>query len=294
MSDKCPKCGAERVEYERVGAFVYSCGTRAYERRGNFPAHVDKSLECVRRQLADATARAEANQGLADIVYELAPSLKEEGPDGFSGYFAHFDEFTGHIQAAWPQEQLGYSQSPWELLTRLIDERDDLARQLAQEREKTTRLQGELQLTQNGARVVGQLVVAYRSQLKDLAGHEYDLPAALREAETATAYRPGSTPALDKWCKEQAELRADNARLQAIVDKLPKTADGVAILPGMEVCIPHITADPFHILALHKCPGVGLVPQTQEFPQLAIRADAMYSTRAAAEAAQMAEPPTKE
>ena len=30
-------------------------------------------------------------------------------------------------------------------------------------------------------------------------------------------------------------LQADNARLRAIVDKLPKTADGVPVVPGMEV-----------------------------------------------------------
>lgn len=42
---------------------------------------------------------------------------------------------------------------------------------------------------------------------------------------------------------------AEVARLQAIVDKLPKTADGVVVLPGMTL-YEHCWMEPFHVREL--------------------------------------------
>jgi len=36
-------------------------------------------------------------------------------------------------------------------------------------------------------------------------------------------------------CETVKQLRSDNSRLQGIVDKLPKTADGVPVVPGMVI-----------------------------------------------------------
>ena len=38
-----------------------------------------------------------------------------------------------------------------------------------------------------------------------------------------------------QWCEENDELRARIAKLEAIVEKLPKTADGVPVVPGQDV-----------------------------------------------------------
>src|SRR5690554_6157274 len=82
------------------------------------------------------------------------------------------------------------------------------------------------------------------------------------------------------------ELIAENTKLRAIVDKLPKTADGVPVVPGMA------------LYPLHPLPGVeddhGIAtigvydPATMEHLVHGygeFRTGACYSTREAAEAA---------
>ena len=86
------------------------------------------------------------------------------------------------------------------------------------------------------------------------------------------------------------DAKSENARLQAIVDRLPKTADGETILPGQRlwyfvrthpevlwINVDHWGED--HI-------GGVVWGESQHEPMDSISTSACYSTRAAAEAAQ--------
>jgi hypothetical protein len=63
---------------------------------------------------------------LLEHLFKLAPTLDGEGLDHFDGYFVHWDEVTRALYKAWPDKHVGYSESPLELVHRLIDERDAL------------------------------------------------------------------------------------------------------------------------------------------------------------------------
>lgn len=68
------------------------------------------------------TERIEDLQSRLQHIYDLEPLLKEEGMQNFDGYFCHWNE----ILAFCARNRLdGYAQSPMELLTRLVNQRDD-------------------------------------------------------------------------------------------------------------------------------------------------------------------------
>jgi len=81
-------------------------------------------------------------------------------------------------------------------------------------------------------------------------------------------------------CEAQiAALTAANAKLQAIVDKLPKTADGVAVMPGMKIWLDDSDGPVERVdTAICTTPG----PQVHWYEPIWSQC---YSTRAAAEAA---------
>jgi hypothetical protein len=74
-----------------------------------------------------------------------------------------------------------------------------------------------------------------------------------------------------------ARLRAENKRLTEIVERLPKTADGVAVVPGMDL---YEARDIFGETEIRKVDSVA----TTTFPDVVI-IEECYSTREAAEAA---------
>jgi len=83
--------------------------------------------------------------------------------------------------------------------------------------------------------------------------------------------------------EEKEQLREENNRLKAIVDKLPKTADGVTIVPGMDLWqLETRNAGKTWNIVFHKIKGV-LWPEIFPFPGgLPSRC---YSTHEAADAA---------
>lgn len=56
-------------------------------------------------------------------LYELEPSLKTEGLERFDGYFVHWNEIIEFCHRVGGVE--GYTQSPLELISRIIDQRDE-------------------------------------------------------------------------------------------------------------------------------------------------------------------------
>lgn len=69
---------------------------------------------------------------LYNLVVEMAPDIaKDHGGivANFDGYFVHWDEVIKCACQAWPIP-MGYSESPLELVTQIIDERDELAEKL--------------------------------------------------------------------------------------------------------------------------------------------------------------------
>lgn len=66
-------------------------------------------------------SRGGADAFIAEL-YEQEPNLKEEGLERFDGYFVHWDKIIKQCATAGVD---GYSQSPAELITRLIDQRDE-------------------------------------------------------------------------------------------------------------------------------------------------------------------------
>ena len=80
--------------------------------------------------------------------------------------------------------------------------------------------------------------------------------------------------------KTLRDAAAEITRLREIVGKLPSTADGVPIVPGMKVYSAHTrTIDTedgaFQVGRIGDCPGHSIVPLTKE-------AGPLYSTREAA------------
>jgi len=74
------------------------------------------------------------------------------------------------------------------------------------------------------------------------------------------------------------ELIVEAKRLQAIVDKLPKTADGAPIVPGMEVWLPGHPRYPGEVetdFSVNPC---------VDWPEKIYNPTKLYSTREAAEA----------
>lgn len=91
---------------------------------------------------------------------------------------------------------------------------------------------------------------------------------------------------IERLTKRITELEADNERLQAIVDKLPKTADGVPVVPEMPLYMPGSNTvgevNPMTVNDGYSWPNAnGSSP--------ASRLDDCYSTREAAEAAKDSE-----
>lgn len=89
--------------------------------------------------------------------------------------------------------------------------------------------------------------------------------------------------------KEVGQLRTEIERLRAIVDKLPQTADGMPVVPGMRVWrLEHPTTLGHVVMSVRKgsvdLNGMGTVFQ----------ASSLYSTRNAAEAARLPQNPTEE
>lgn len=64
-----------------------------------------------------------ALKNIADII-DREPDLKDNFQD-FDGFFVHWDEITAALQGA-GDDYIDYDQSPMELITRLINERDEL------------------------------------------------------------------------------------------------------------------------------------------------------------------------
>ena len=107
------------------------------------------------------------------------------------------------------------------------------------------------------------------------------LEAALEKAgEQMAAGIEGLTDSITKvqeyYVAKLETLRADNARLQAIVDKLPKTADGVPVVDGMAIY-------PLHPIAEHAT-DTGIVKMLirDSFGLHDAPFDKNYSTEAAA------------
>jgi hypothetical protein len=80
-----------------------------------------------------------------------------------------------------------------------------------------------------------------------------------------------------------AELEAENAKLREVVERLPKTADGVPITPGMELFYQQAPGHSITRAWASRFPGI-----TYSQPAVGTTAETWcwHSTRAAAEAAQ--------
>ena len=83
---------------------------------------LSNELAAVRKQLSDAHPWMET-------IIGLEPNLEKEGVENFDGYFAHWNEVIERCNQAW-EKPPGYSQSPLELITKIIDERDDYRKQV--------------------------------------------------------------------------------------------------------------------------------------------------------------------
>ncbi len=89
----------------------------------------------------------------------------------------------------------------------------------------------------------------------------------------------GLAPKVWQECELPEVLVAEIERLRAIVEKLPKTADGVPIVPGMEL---HPSPCPYPILEAHAeikaywitSDGQSLVDDPRKFYSTALAADA--------------------
>ena len=78
----------------------------------------------------DEAAQIEKSLKAMRDVVDREPALKDSFED-FDGFFVHWDEVADAMKAAGPEYE-GYSESPLELITQLIDERDDLLEQVNQ------------------------------------------------------------------------------------------------------------------------------------------------------------------
>jgi hypothetical protein len=74
--------------------------------------------------------KAERDAFLGDLK-EICPEMLEptnlvNGKPDLQGWLVSWNEFIDRICQAWPEEHPGYNDCPFELLTRLIDERDEV------------------------------------------------------------------------------------------------------------------------------------------------------------------------
>ena len=106
-----------------------------------------------------------------------------------------------------------------------------VVRQLAQAEERVGELEADLETMTRTA--------ANQGDLLDQAQAEVGmLKMGFEPAPTADAYE-AVCEARTKWQERAEKAKAENMRLRAIVDRLPKTVDGMPIVPGMTVFIPH-------------------------------------------------------
>ena len=141
--------------------------------------------------------------------------------------------------------------------------------------------------------------LSWHAPLRRLRGAHHLNPLQVRELEdeheTTLIALGNMTAAWDRQMNEIAELKADNARLREIVGRLPKTADGVPITPGMEAfLLPDHPVVATAVLSDQIASGMAIESATENCPahydELGVFwfAEAIYSTRAAAEAAREA------
>lgn len=86
---------------------------------------IDEAIEAWNK-LSDAQKEIERLNKWKEAILDAEPNLKEEGLENIWGYFVHWNEIIERCCMAWPNEKPGYSESPIELITRIIDERDEL------------------------------------------------------------------------------------------------------------------------------------------------------------------------
>jgi len=121
----------------------------------------------------------------------------------------------------------------WLVTTPVAHEKHEavLLDQLAQAVERVGELEADLETMTRTA--------ANQGDLLDQAQAEVGmLKMGFEPAPTADAYE-AVCEARTKWQERAEKAKAENMRLRAIVDRLPKTVDGMPIVPGMTVFIPH-------------------------------------------------------
>lgn len=86
------------------------------------PANVWTAMGLVKMLLEK---QPEPAREFIEQLYREEPNLKKEGLQNFDGYYVHWDKVVKALSWAWPDEKVGYIQSPLELVIRLINERDE-------------------------------------------------------------------------------------------------------------------------------------------------------------------------
>jgi len=81
---------------------------------------------CQQREIDALTAENKQYTDFVQELYRQEPSLKNEGLENFDGYWVRWDQVIKACQWAWENEH-DYDESPLELITDLIEERDVLA-----------------------------------------------------------------------------------------------------------------------------------------------------------------------
>ena len=91
-----------------------------------------ESIAEIKRAFEDLKEKAtrlditEAERETLDNIYDEEPALTAEGIGNFDGYYVHYDKFFKAINQAWPDVRMDYLEDPLELVTKLIEERDEL------------------------------------------------------------------------------------------------------------------------------------------------------------------------
>ena len=86
----------------------------------------------VLEEKARGAVITKAEREALDWIYKEQSELKKEGIQNFDGYYLTYDKFFDAIKQAWPDEKhIGYLEDPLELVTRLIDERDEAKKLLS-------------------------------------------------------------------------------------------------------------------------------------------------------------------
>jgi len=93
------------------------------------------------------------------------------------------------------------------------------------------------------------------------------------------------TRAMSRSLKEASDRAAEITRLRAIVEKLPKTADGVPVVPGDELWVRHPDGGCAGTRRWWKHPSLGWSVGFEHMQNEPIDVSSCYSTREAAEAA---------